>query len=93
MTNTSSGDELIANAELKEIMLRVERKLDPLLSFAQTRPSIEPRSFEELLSGESKPHTSEEDDGWMEGLDGMTLFNLERGYVTKEEVRKALREG
>lgn len=94
MTKTSSGGELISNAELKEIMLRVEHKLDLFLKSAQTGPSTEPRSCEELASGEGKPQSSGEDDQeWMDGLDGITRFNLERGWTSQEEVRKALREG
>jgi hypothetical protein len=32
------------------------------------------------------------DDSWMDGLDTMTKFMLEQGWVTKEEVRKNMRE-
>lgn len=60
---------------------RVETKLDLLL--AQGRPSDKPRV---------SSYVDDDDEEWIEGLDPMTKFNLERGWMTREEVRKALRE-
>lgn len=46
-----------------------------------------------IATDEGQAHTPAEKDDkeWMKGLDGLTRFNLERGWVTKDEVRKALR--
>lgn len=82
---TNSFSELIAVAELKDVMLRIEHKLDLLLTLSN--PS------QEQSSGKGPITCEEPDDGWTEDLDGITRFNLERGWMTKEEVKKALKEG
>ncbi|WP_457798836.1 hypothetical protein [Methylocystis sp. S23] len=66
---------------LMQSVARVEAKLDVLL--AQDRPSDTPHST---------AYMDDDDEDWIKGLDPMTRFNLERGWTTKEEVRKALRE-
>lgn len=82
-SKVSSVGELIAVVEIKDMLARLETKVDLLLSKSdRTLETSEPSEAD--LGGE--------DDGeWIEGLDPMTRFNLERGWITAEEVREGLR--
>lgn len=73
--------------KLEQMLTRVETKLDTLLS------SSTPSPVSSRLQAERSSVDQGDGDEWMEGLDGITRFNLERGWITEEEVRKTLKEG
>jgi hypothetical protein len=74
-------------AKLAQVLTRVETKLDTLLS------SVDPSPANGRLQAEQRSVDQDEDVEWMEGLDGITRFNLEQGWTTREEVRKGMKEG
>ncbi|WP_281805289.1 hypothetical protein [Methylocystis echinoides] len=81
--------ELIAVAEIKDMLGRLETNVDLLLSWRSQFLA----SSKQAGSDNHPLNTEDDDTDWMDGLDRMTLFNLEKGWTTKEEVKKGLRDG
>lgn len=82
-TKSNSMSELIAVAELKEITLRVEHKLDLLLS---GRPALSVDVLSTPINEGPKGWTKDELKAWINDLDGLTRANIES--ATDPEARR-----
>jgi hypothetical protein len=100
MTKDNTKTELEATAkkmvELEQMLSKVvaindrlETKLDTLLSYGNPSHA----SGRSQAGSTSEPVSEEDDTEWLRDLDGITRFNLEQGWTTKEEVRKGMKEG
>lgn len=82
----SSVGELIAVAEIKEIMLAIDAKLDVLLS-----NKVTPTPIATTTTTNTGPEswTEEELKEWVNDLDGVTRYCVENGGMTAQEVWSA----
>ncbi|MGE3993422.1 hypothetical protein [Pseudorhodoplanes sp.] len=84
---TSSIGELIAVAELKEMVSRIEHKLDLLLGTRSTE------SLTPMAPADEGPKgwEAEELKAWVADLDGLTRANIECGAVAPQDVWEAMK--
>lgn len=92
----SSVSELIAVAEIKEMLTDVNHKLDLLLSGRSYVPTLlaSPNvTTPAMPTDDLGPDSWEEDklNEWVEDLDGMTRYCVENGGMTAQEVWAAQR--
>jgi hypothetical protein len=89
-TKSNSLSELIAVAELKEITLRVEHKLDLLLS---GRPALSAQADVQStpINEGPKGWTKDELKAWINGLGGITRANIECGATDPQEVWESMK--
>jgi hypothetical protein len=97
-TKSNSMSDLIAVAELKDLLLSIDAKLDLLLN-----DKITPTTTVTHCSGSSDaqqatpqdlgPDSWEEDklNEWVNDLDGMTRYCVENGGMTAQEVWESMK--
>ncbi|MGJ0534434.1 MAG: hypothetical protein ACR65W_14455 [Methylocystis sp.] len=83
--------ELIAVAELKEITLRVEHKLDLLLS-GRSALSAQADVQSTPINEGPKGWTKDEIMKWVNGLDGLTRANIVSGAADPQEVWESMKQ-